>query len=130
MQRDLVLRWLEQLSLLIRRLLYGPGPVDIELAEQHLEEAMQQHLGPLALLIPRLDPVSAANLLHDPDRVFGYARLLGLKALILESRKDAGAGAVLERARAMGEIAVARADPAPQEWREWVSQVGEEAREK
>ena len=41
MQRDLILRWLEQLALVIRRLLYGPGPVDIELAEHRLAEALQ-----------------------------------------------------------------------------------------
>jgi hypothetical protein len=100
MQRDLVLRWLEQLSLLIRRLLYGPGPVDIELAEHRIAEAMQQHLGPLALLVPRLDPLSAANLLHDPDRILGYAELVGLEALIRE-KKGEDATALREREAAL-----------------------------
>jgi hypothetical protein len=108
MQRDLVLRWLEQLSLLIRRLLYGPGPVDLELAEHHLAEAMQQHLGPLALLVPRLDPASAANLLHDPDRILGYAELVGLEALIKEQRNDPGAAGLRQRAGALAEIATER----------------------
>lgn len=120
MQRDLILRWLEQLALVIRRLLYGPGPVDIELAEHRLAEALQQHLGPMATLVERLDPVSAANLLHDPDRIFGYAQLVALEALILEKRASPDAAARQERARRLVELAIEKAgDDAPEEWRTW-----------
>jgi hypothetical protein len=121
-QRDILLRWLEQLSLLIRRILYGPGPVDIELARHHIEDALEQHLGPMASLVPRLDPPSVAALLHDPDRIFGYARLVGLQAAVLAARGDPGAAALQARAVDLGRLAVARVTEAPAEWRTWVAE--------
>jgi hypothetical protein len=123
-QRDIVLRWLAQISLLIRRLLYGPGPVDIELAAHHLDEALHQHLGPMAELVARLDPPSAADLLHDPERIFGYAQLVGLQAAVLAARGDPAATAIGERAIALGREAVARSPDPPAEWSEWLEQAG------
>ncbi len=125
MQRDLVLRWLEQIALVIRRLLSGPGPVDIELAERKVTEALEQHLGPLAPLVARLDPLSAANLLHDHDRIFGYARLVELEALIMAKRGDPRAGEHRARARALGEIAAARVNPVPEPWSAWLRELAD-----
>lgn len=125
MQRDLVLRWLEQIALVIRRLLSGPGPVDIELAERKVTEALEQHLGPLAPLVARLDPLSAANLLHDHDRIFGYARLVELEALIMAKRGDPRAGEYRARARALGEIAAARVNPVPEPWSAWLRELAD-----
>jgi hypothetical protein len=121
-QRDVLLRWLEQLSLLVRRLLYGPGPVDLELAARHIEDALQYHLGPMAALVTRLDVPSAATLLHDPDRIFGYAQLIGLQAAVLSARSDAGAPALQVRAVELAREAIARLPEPPAEWRAWLAE--------
>lgn len=123
MQRDVLLRWLHQISLVIRRLLYGPGEVNIELAEEHIREALEQHLGPLNELITRLDPLSAANLLHEPDRIFGYAQLVGLQAAVLEARGSTEAVDTRERAVTLGRIAIHRANDVPVEWQAWLDEV-------
>ena len=81
-QRDVVLRWIEQIAGVVRRMLLGPGPADLNVARAHVVEATEQLLGPLALLVPRLDARSAAGLLRDPERVFGLAFLLELEAEI------------------------------------------------
>ena len=98
-QRDVVLRWIEQIARVIRRMLAGPGPQDVELARQHVAEAMTQHLGSLARVVPRLDVASAANLLRDPDRILGLALLLDLQASVEEAAGEPET-AVLTRARA------------------------------
>ena len=105
MQRDVVLRWIEQIALVIRRILFGPGQPDLVLVRNHLDEAMQQLLGPLATLVPRLDPPSAAALLHDPERLQGLALLLELEAELLVAQGDAPAAATLrERAAAFRQV--------------------------
>jgi len=92
-QRDVVLRWIEQIARVVRRMLQGPGPADVIAARVHLEEAMSQHLGSLALVIPRLDVPSAVGLLQDPDRILGLALLLDLQASVEAAAGDAAAAA-------------------------------------
>ena len=55
-------------------------PQDLELARDAVVEAMESLLGNLARVIPSLDVATAVSLLHDPERVLGYAWLLGLQA--------------------------------------------------
>lgn len=98
-QRDVVLRWIEQIARVVRRILLGPGPPDLAAARVHVEEATTQLLGPLALLVPQLDIPSAVALLHDPERVIGLALLLELRAEIAEAEGDTAAAAAA-RARA------------------------------
>ena len=63
-------------------MLAGPGPVDLDLAAERVEEAIAQLLGPLELLVPRLDVQSAAAIIGDPDRLSGLAQLLDLRGAI------------------------------------------------
>lgn len=98
-QRDVVLRWIEQIARVIRRMLAGPGPQDVDAARQHVEDAMARHLGSLALVVPRLDVTSAAALLSDADRILGLALLLDLQASVEEAAGEPEAAA-LTRARA------------------------------
>jgi hypothetical protein len=103
-----VLRWIEQIVRVVRRMLLGPGPPDFAAARVHVEEATTQLLGPLALLVPRLDVLSAVELLRDPDRILGLAMLLELDASIAEAQGDAsGAAATRERAAEFRRAAVA-----------------------
>ncbi len=122
MQRDVLLRWLHQASLVIRRLLYGPGEVDIEMAQEHLDDAVRTHLGPMADLVSRIDTQSVANLLQDPDRIFGYAQLLGLQAAVLQAQRDPDADLVRTRAEILGQIAIERAGDAAPEWQAWLEE--------
>lgn len=85
MQRDVVLRWIEQIVATVRRMLLGPDAMDPAMAMPIIDEAIHQLLGPLALLVPRLDVPSAAALLRDPERILGLARLLQLRAMALQA---------------------------------------------
>jgi hypothetical protein len=101
MQRDVVLRWIEQIVATVRRMLLGPEAVDPAMAMPIIDEAIHQLLGPLALLVPRLDVPSAAALLRDSERILGLARLLELKAMALKAGSQAEAAAeTLARAQA------------------------------
>jgi hypothetical protein len=122
MQRDLVLRWIEQLGALIRRLVRGRAESDLPAARDQVREATMALLGSLDPLIPRLDVPSAAELLADPDRIFGYAQLLDLDAVIAQAMGHSTAAQEL-RARAVGFAAEAvrrNREPRP-EWEEWLS---------
>lgn len=100
MQRDVVLRWIEQIVATVRRMLLGPDAVDPAMAMPIIDEAIHQLLGPLALLVPRLDVQSAAALLRDPERLLGLARLLELKAMALQAlSRGAEANDLVQRAR-------------------------------
>lgn len=109
-QRDFVLRWIEDIVRTVHRMVFGPGQVDLSAAESRVEEAMAQLLGPLTLLIPRLDVPSAADLLGDTDRIMGLAELLDLKASVLTARGDPAAEATRARAAAFRSEA-GRRDP-------------------
>lgn len=123
MQRDVVMRWIEQLGRLIARLLGTGDPRDLTAAREEVEAASARLLAGLVLVVPRLDPAAAANLLHDPDRLFAYAQLLALQSAIAGAEGDpAEAGRLRERAIAFGQEAVDRArEPIPA-WKRWLDE--------
>jgi hypothetical protein len=128
MQRDLVLRWLEQISALIAKLLRRDPTVDFALVEDRLDDAETQLLGPLRLLLERLEPESAAELLADPWRIHGYAELLAFRSTIARLKADGReADDLLRRARVLGREAVRRADPVPAEWPRWLERLESDA---
>ena len=121
-QRDTVLRWIEQLGKLVARLLHGGATGGFEAAREQIAAATAALLGPLALLAPRLGPASAAELLRDPHRIFGWAQLLDLDAAVLGAEgKAADAAALRERAVELAREAVHRADPPRPEWEAWIA---------
>ena len=110
-QRDLVLRWIAQAARVVARMLGRRGPGDLELARGAIDEAMQSLLGHLALVMPSLDAVTAVSLLREPERVHGYAWLLGLQAALSRAAGDeAEAGRLEARSEACYRAAV-QADP-------------------
>ncbi|MGE0553906.1 MAG: hypothetical protein AB7R55_10800 [Gemmatimonadales bacterium] len=121
MQRDIVLRWIAQLAAIIARLLRRDPKLSLELARQYLEEAEAQTLGPLGPLVAKLDAESAARLLDDPHRIYGYCQILALASALtrVEGRLEE-AEALARRAVAMGRAAVDRAEDPPEEWSEWL----------
>lgn len=121
MQRDLVLRWIEQLGRLVARLLGHGGQAELAVARDQVAEATLALLGPLAALVPRLETASAAELLADPDRIFGYAQLLDLEGVIAEAEGDVQSGAQSRRrALEFAAAAIARASEARPDWQRWV----------
>ena len=95
MQRDVVLRWIEQIVATVRRMLLGPSAVDPEVVDRMIDDAIGKLLGPLTLVVPRLDVPSVVTLLRDPERLAGLARLLELKAMALERLGNLGAADAL-----------------------------------
>ena len=84
MQRDVVLRWIEQIVATVRRMFLGPSAVDPAVVDRMIDDAIGKLLGPLTLVVPQLDVPSVMALLRDPDRITGLARLLELKAVALD----------------------------------------------
>jgi hypothetical protein len=123
MQRDLVLRWIEQLGRLVARLVGLGGKAELAVARDQVAEATINLLGPLSLLVPRLETASAAELLADPDRIFGYAQLLDLNGTISDAMGEQNAAAESRRrALEFAREAVARLTEPRQEWEQWITQ--------
>lgn len=123
MQRDLVLRWLEQLRLLIARVVRGERDAGTELAEMEVDRALGQLLGGAGGLVDRLDAPSAAALLGDPYRTFGYAEALALKSALVKARGGPAAevAGLVARSLALAREAVRRCPDPPPEWSEWLA---------
>ena len=125
MQRDLVLRWLEQIRALVARILRGDPGVQIELAEAEIDAAIGQLLGTGEALFERLEPETVASILGDPTRIYGYAQLLALRSALLGARGVPPEAAAALRARALrlGRAAIQKSDPVPPDWAEWVASI-------
>ena len=123
MQRDLVLRWIEQLGRLVARLVGLGGKAELASARDQVAEATINLLGPLSLLVPRLETASAAELLADPDRIFGYAQLLDLDGAISEAigEKDAATES-RRRALEFAREGLARLAEPRKEWEQWIAE--------
>lgn len=120
--RDIVLRWIAQLSAIIARLLRRDPTLSLDLARQYVEDAEAQLLGPLSSLIERLDVPSAAALLDDPYRLYAYARILALRsALSRVGGREADAGPLTQRSIALAREACRRIEPVPAEWTAWIA---------
>ena len=123
MQRDLVLRWIEQLGRLVARLVGAGGTAELAVARDQVAEATINLLGPLAPLVPRLETASAVELLSDPDRIFGYAQLLDLDAAISAGLKESTSEAdSRRRALEFAMAAIARAPEPRPDWERWVTE--------
>jgi hypothetical protein len=121
-QRDVVLRWIEELGRLIGRLLRRGTAGDLDLAREEIERATADLLGSLAPLVPQLDTASAAALLADPDRLFAWAQLVELGGLVAEAQGNAAAGAsARRRALELGREACRRSRVDRPDWAEWVA---------
>ncbi len=122
-QRDLMLGWIEPVTRLVEELIHRPGAPDLQQASDRIDAAMAQHLGNLAPLMPQLDVGSAALLLSEPERIFGYAQLLAARADVDEVSGEDDAPAARERALAFARLALARVADPPSSWRAWVSDI-------
>lgn len=122
MQRDVVLRWLQQISAIIAKLLRGDPTITVQFARDQLQDAKQMLLGSLEPLLLHLDPPRVADFLVDPYRTYGYAQLLALESALerAEGRPER-ATALTGRALALAREAVRRADPVPSEWEAWIA---------
>ena len=115
-----MLGWIEQVAHLVEELLHGPGVPDVEQASDRIDAALAQHLGNLGPLMPQLDLGSAAVLLNDPERIFGYAQLLAMRAEVDLARGADDAPRVQARALAFARLALARVNDPPASWRDWI----------
>ena len=128
MQRDIVLRWIDKISAIVARLLRGDRTVTEQIARESIEEAKAQLLGPFQTLAERLEAGSAADLLNEPFRIYGYAQLLALESAVerMAGRADV-ADSLAVRAVALGREAIRLSDPVPPDWVSWVEAAASEA---
>ncbi len=127
MQRDLVIRWIHQLSALIARLLRRDPGVSIQFAQDQLADAKSLLLGGLEPVLERLDPAPAADFLVDPHRIYGYAQLLALESALERVRERPDAALRLgRRAVALAHEAIRRIEPEPSEWVTWTAAAARE----
>jgi len=120
MQRDVVIRWIHQISALIARLLRRDPGVSIQFAQDQLDDAKRMLLGGLDPVLDRLEPGPAADFLVDPHRIYGYAQLVALESALERVRGRAESASRLgRRAVALARKAIDRSEPAPAEWIAW-----------
>jgi hypothetical protein len=108
---DYLLRMIEQIFRLIRRILAlkRGGRVDEALAE--VQAARAELFGPVADLLPRLDAETAAQVLTTPARIVAWARLLREEAALHRLRGDAALADACERQAAAVTAEAERRDP-------------------
>lgn len=121
-QRDLMLGWIEDVARAVGQLLGGPDGPKVPEAASKVDAALAQHLAGLAPLLPQLDVASAAALLHEPERLFGYAQLLALQADVRQ-QEHLDVEELRMRAIALARVALARATEPPSSWREWIAEL-------
>ncbi len=121
-KHDTVLRWIDTLSALIARILRGDRSASLELARQQLEDAKSMTLGPLYTLASHLEPAQLAELLNDPHRIYGYARILAFEAALTRAGSPVAADHLTRQALALADAAIARITPVPPEWSEWTAE--------
>ncbi len=120
MQRDIVLRWINQIAALVARLLRGDRSLTMVVVRDELTHAITTLLGPIDRLAPHLDATQVAELLIDPHRIHGYAELLALESALerADGRPDA-ALRLAERARGLLAEAIRRSREPMAEWEAW-----------
>lgn len=108
---DWLLRLLQQMGAVIARMLGLKNGGQIQEALQTLDDAQGELLGPLAGVVTRVDPATAAHMLGEPRRIAAWARLLHERADLLRLTGDeAGAASAAGQARALAAEALARAE--------------------
>jgi hypothetical protein len=123
-QRDLVLRWIEQIAQLVARAMHGGQTPQEELvrAREKIAELTAGLLGGVTSLVPRMAVESAAALIPDPDRLWQYAELLDLDAAVLEALGELEASARMRtRAVAFARVAATRVAKVPPDWERWLA---------
>ncbi len=122
-QRDLVLRWIEEIAQLVAKAMHGGQTPKEQLtqARAKIAELTGGLLGGVATLVPRMAVESAAALIPDPDRLWQYAELLDLDGAVLEALGEHEASGRM-RARAVGfaRLAAGRVAKVPPDWVTWL----------
>lgn len=120
-QRDYVLRLIEQIAALLRRLVEKlvHGRAAAPEVVREAQQAQGELLGPLADILPRLDAGSAVQALGEPRQVALWIELLRLEATAVRllgegERALALEGRAGELARALGGLPLPPAVPYPE----------------
>lgn len=101
-QKDLILRAIEQLAQALARVAALVAGQKHEEALAELDEAELALIGPQLRSLARLDSTSAALMLHSPERVRSWALLIAQRARVLAQLKRPGeALSQAKRARAL-----------------------------
>ncbi|HVG43809.1 MAG TPA: hypothetical protein VM890_03735 [Longimicrobium sp.] len=99
-KKDYILRLIEQMRRLVEALLgklRDGGDAQHDVAEAR--DLLARLLGPMAGLAPRMDSVTAGQMVGDPDVLGAWAELTAAEAELLRARgDDAAAGATQRRA--------------------------------
>ena len=98
-RQDFLLRMIEEAFDVIRRIRQRRQEGDPAAAIRDADAAIDSLLGPAAAVATRLDPSTAAQLIHKPEQVALWARILADKAEALrEAGNEPGARLVGRRA--------------------------------
>jgi hypothetical protein len=101
-ERDYILRAIEELGQAIARVVALVADQKLDLALSAIDEAERALLGLDLGKLETADATTVSLLLHNPDRVRGWARLLAERASVLGMRGDAEpARRVARRSRAL-----------------------------
>jgi len=96
-QRDYILRMIEQVAAAIARILKRKTDGDLVGARQDVHQATMQLLGPAAAMATMVDSRTAANLVSDARRLRLWCRLLAEDSEILRALGRGGEAAAVDR---------------------------------
>jgi hypothetical protein len=97
-RKDYILRLIEQMRRLVEALLgkLRDGD-DVRADVTEARGILGKLLGPLAAVAPRMDSVTAAQMVSDPDVLHAWAELTAAEAELLRARGDAASAAATAR---------------------------------
>jgi hypothetical protein len=96
-QRDHILRMIEQIAAAIARILKRKTDGDLVGARQEVRQATMQLLGPASAMAMMVDSRTSANLVSDPRRLRLWSRLLDEDSGILRQMGDEKDAAKVDR---------------------------------
>ncbi len=114
-REDYLLRLIRQIVAVLVRIAGLKRAGKLQEAMEEVQRAKQNHFGPLAELLPRVDPGTAAHMLGSTERILAWTALLQEEAEICEARGHTSHAAAL-RHQAAALLARAR-ERAPEDSR-------------
>ena len=111
-QRDYILRLIEEAAAALRRVLRLTADGEPAAAVREAQDAARALLGPMANALTAVDPATAAQLMGDPARLGAWAQLLAAEAAARRALDEGATADLVERrALAIALEAAARQPP-------------------
>lgn len=96
-RKDWILRMIQEIAQMVARLIGRKLEGDLDGALREGDTAIGRLLGPMAGVAPRVDSVTAAHMVAEPEVIAAWARVVHEQADVWRLKGEAETAAVLER---------------------------------